>query len=120
MKELEDLLKSINSGKKASAQRQLAKLLGVSDTSVSNWFSKNKKPSEDNISKMAKIFNTSEKELKKIFDLHSSNIIIGDKNQQKIETNKEIEILKEKNKLLEERIKVLEEQVLFYKEKSKK
>ena len=117
MKELEDLLKSINSGKKASAQRQLAKLLGVSDTSVSNWFSKNKKPSEDNISKMAKIFNTSEKELKKIFDFSNSNNIICYSNSMYIKENNK---LKEIITLLEEKIKFLEEQVLFYKEKSKK
>lgn len=103
------LLKEINNGKFTGSQRKLAKLLDVSDTSVSTWCRKEKKPSLDMVAKMSKIFNKSEEEIE--------NIFIED-----IKEEKEVNIeqkLKEENKLLKERIKFLEEQVVFYKEKAR-
>lgn len=106
------LLKSINNGKISGAQRRLASLLGVSEVSVSSWINKNKKPSEDNIMKMAKIFKKSEEEVENIFiENYEKEVSTKNDNDQKLE---------EENKLLKERIKFLEEQVSFYKEKYSK
>ncbi len=104
-KRIVKLLKQINNGKFTGSRRKLARLLNVSDTSVSTWCRKEKKPSLDMISKMAKIFNISEDELEKIF-LEDTEISVEQK-------------LREENKLLKERVKFLEEQVEFYKEKVK-
>mgnify|MGYP002623937210 CR=1 FL=1 len=104
------LLKEINDGKFTGSQRKLAKLLDVSDTSVSTWCRKEKKPSLDMITKMARIFNTSEEDLEKIF--------IEDEKSSSQEADG-IKSLKEENRLLKEKIKFLEEQLKFYKAKIK-
>ncbi|MBQ3834363.1 MAG: helix-turn-helix transcriptional regulator [Elusimicrobia bacterium] len=102
------LLKEINNGKFTGSQRKLAKMLDVSDTSVSTWCRKEKKPSLDMISKMAKIFNISEEEIENIFvkDIKKEKVNINYKDREEI-------------KMLREKIKFLEEQVAFYKEKAK-
>jgi len=116
-KDLEKVLKELNNGKIYGSQKKLADKLKVTEVAVSQWLSGKAIPSFDNIKKMSKIFNKSEKEIQKIFDFSNSNTIIGDNNTMIFNENKQ---LKEKIKLLEERNKFLEEQISFYKEKSKK
>ena len=62
-------LRDINDGKIKGAQRLIAKSLGIAESSVSIWFTDNKKPSLDSILKMAEIFKKSEEEIREIFDV---------------------------------------------------
>lgn len=63
----EELLAELNDGVLRGAQAKLANLLKLSTPTVSEWMAGKKKPSVENIKKMAKIFNKSEKELKNIW-----------------------------------------------------
>ncbi len=71
MDKKEGLLKSINEGVLRGAQTKLAGLLGITPTTVSDWFKGKDKPSESYIKKMSKIFKKSEQELKEIFSIYS-------------------------------------------------
>ncbi len=105
-KRIINLLKNINDGKFSGSQRKLAKLLGVSDTSVSTWCRKEKKPSLDMIAKMAKIFEISEEETERIFT------------EKEDAADNDGKMKDEEIRLLKERIKFLEEQLVFYKRNS--
>ena len=63
----EELLKAFNGGILRGSQAKLANLLEISTPTVSEWVSGKKKPSEENIKKMAKIFRKTEQELKTIW-----------------------------------------------------
>lgn len=62
-----DFLQHINDGQLRGAQAKLASDLNISTASVANWFSGKSLPAAVNIKKMAKLYNLSEAEIKKIF-----------------------------------------------------
>lgn len=118
---LEKFLKEINNGKIRGSQQVIAKALGIDYTSVSKWYSGKNKPSEDNISKMAKKFKKSQKEIEKIFLSNSSEVREENINKNELEIlRKELRLKDEKINMLEKQIKFLEEQINFYKEKLNK
>ena len=119
-KEIQDFLKEINDGKVYNAQKKLADMLSVDSAAVSKWCSGKALPSLDNISKMAKIFKKSEKEIKNIFSTEGKNLDTSDfadvKDVEilKEKTNRhdtEIDYLKDKIKNLEDKFKMLEKKI---------
>ena len=109
---LNKFLKEINKGRLYKAQKILADKLDVSDVTVSKWCSGKMQPSDDNITKMAKLFKKSEKEIRDIFlnDNNTSKDIkeSGDNNFVDI---KEFELLKQKVKNLELEIELIKTKI---------
>lgn len=91
-------LQDINDGTIKGAQRIIAQKLGISETSVSLWFKKDKKPSLDNVIKMAKIFDKSEKEIKEVFSINDENFVLEN---SKFADARDMELVKEKIKRFE-------------------
>lgn len=63
----EQLLKAINYGKMRGAQALLASKLNISTASVANWFSGRNYPTEENIKKIANIYNFDIDEVRRAF-----------------------------------------------------
>lgn len=72
---LDDLLRQINNGKLRGAKRKLASELDVSDATVGRWISGIMSPTGDFIKKMAKIFNTTEEEIRDAFGSGNKNFL---------------------------------------------
>ncbi len=92
-------LQDINNGTIKGAQKIIAQKLKISNTSVSLWFKNNKKPSLDNIIKMAKIFNKSEQEIKDVFSFETEETTSAENN--KFADARDMELVKEKIKRFE-------------------
>lgn len=69
----EDLLKAWNGGILRGSQSRLSEVLGISQGNISDWLAGRKKPSEENIQKMVKIFHKTEEELKDIWWAERNN-----------------------------------------------
>ncbi len=123
-KELIAFYKEINGGKIRGARKIIADALEIDETAVSKWNSGENKPSEENIEKISKIFNKSEEEIKKIFNLNLKALKY--KNQSDIDFYKKelsikndlLEILKneiisvrKENKEFRDKIKILEKEL---------
>ncbi len=120
-KGLKELYKEINGGKIRGVRKVIASALGIDETAVSKWSSGETKPSEENIEKMAKIFNKHEDRLTKIFAENARSL--NYKNQTELDFYKKelamkdemIELLKDKiecqKRNFEETIKKLEEKI---------
>lgn len=115
LKSFEQLLKNMNNGILRGAKRNLANKLKVNESLIGRLANGKQTPSEKLLKEMSKFLNTSESNLKKIFDLSINNNIIGNKNNVSINT--ETEHLKKELSLAKEKIIFLEEQVAFYKTK---
>lgn len=67
MNKKEFFLKEINGGIWRGAQAKIARLLNIKTPTVSDWFKNRKQPSEENILKMAKLFNKTPQQIKEVF-----------------------------------------------------
>ncbi len=115
---IKELLQNFNDGNYIGSKIKLAKMLGVTSASVSQWCLGQAEPSQVYVEKMAKIFNKSCEQIREIFTAASK--VSGNNSQEKENylKDKEIDILKEKIKVLEDKVVFLQEQVDFYKQKS--
>ncbi|MBQ3834283.1 MAG: helix-turn-helix transcriptional regulator [Elusimicrobia bacterium] len=111
-KKQEELLKKINNGKIKGSQKQLAKILNISQVAISRWLNGTQSPSQENYEKMSKIFKKSEEEIEKIF---SSN---QNKNSESI--TQIIDFIKKENDLLRKDIKAIMEDIELIKAKISK
>lgn len=109
---LEQLIKDLNKGKMHGATSNIGKLLGVSHVAIHNWFTGKATPSEENIKKMAKILNRSEKDIQKIF-VQNSNIANSNSFNTSIANaeKKEIELLKKEIELKNKEIELLKKEL---------
>lgn len=105
--DFEKLLRSINSGKLNGSKLKLAKKLGISSASISQWINKKSEPSTDNIQKMAKIFSVPEEQIQKIF---ISNSFSNNQNSFN-STDKENELLRKEIELKNKEIELLKKEM---------
>ncbi len=114
----EKLITDFNKGFSSGSQAKFARKMGVTPQLVNSWVKGKNIPSPENMEKLSKIFNKSQKEIQKIFSQDFEN---ENKNFDDVLKYKEkIKLLEERIKILEERNKFLEEQLNFYKENFKK
>ena len=111
-KKQEELLKKINNGKIKGSQKQLAKMLNISQVAVSRWLNGTQNPSQESFEKMAKIFKKSEEEIENIFSSFQ------DKNSDN--TNQILDFIKKENDLLRKDIKAIMEDIELIKAKISK
>ncbi len=111
-KKQEELLKKINNGKIKGSQKQLAKMLNISQVAVSRWLNGTQTPSQENYEKMSKIFKKNEEELEAIF---SSNQSDNSDNAKQI-----MDFIKKENDLLRENIKKIIKEIELIKAKISK
>lgn len=124
MTKMEFLLK-INGGYERGARAKIAKMLGITLSSVSGWFSDREKPSMQNIDKMARIFDIPSEEIYEAFYgqqkpanyffADKSQNIKGNNNTQTNATNADLELIKKDMEVFKQtlenlnlRLKILE------------
>ena len=75
-----EFLKYINDGFERGAKTKLAKLLGIKQPSIGEWFAGKTFPSEYSIKKMSALFSMTEEEIREIFNEGKSNSSIVQNN----------------------------------------
>lgn len=67
MRKIDKLIMRINNGNIRGAQTKLSQIIGVSQPTIARWLTGAIEPSAENISKMAKVFDVSETEVRNAF-----------------------------------------------------
>jgi transcriptional regulator with XRE-family HTH domain len=118
MNKKEELLKEWNNDVLRGSAAKLANILKLNPSSVSDWLSEKKFPSEENIKNMSKIFKKSEAEIKEIFDVKGGVV----QNAKNIKNNSgEInKVVHADNELLNEKLKNMDLKLDLILEKLKK
>lgn len=110
---IEDFFKEINNGKLRGAQAKMARDLNTSTATTNRYFSGEQLPSAQAVKDLAKLYNKTEDEIKKIFNISEKekpiqqNFKNKDCHIQQVIGNFEAELIKEKLKSLDAKLDLL-------------
>ena len=116
----EKLIKEFNSGFKAGSQTKFAKAMGVSPQLINYWVQGKTIPSPENMKQLSKVLKKSIGEIQNIFT-GEEEAETKDKNNSKDKTNIDLmmNLIKENNKRFESEISLLKKEIEILKEKNK-